>query len=65
MTDKQECLLFVTGKLAEPALRQVVSELELAQGFATRVVVLGISVAALMHVRWLIKNWKFRPKSPE
>jgi dihydropteroate synthase-like protein len=51
---KVERILFVTGRLAEPALRQVlatVSEAEQHRDF--EVEVLGISVAALMHVDWV------------
>jgi hypothetical protein len=44
--------LFVTGRLAEPALRGVVSEL----GLSHDIVVLNISVAALMTTRWIAKR---------
>lgn len=46
-------LLFVTGKLAEPALRRVVEPLAAAAGFTYEVAVLPITVAALIHIRWL------------
>lgn len=46
-------LLFVTGRLAEPALRGVVEALSREAGFDYEVAVLGISVAALMHVGWV------------
>jgi len=44
--------LFVTGRLAEPALRAVVSEL----GIDHRVEVMNIQVAALMTTRWIAKR---------
>lgn len=48
-----ERILFVTGRLAEPALRGCVERLAAQRGFEPVVAVLGISVAALMHVEWL------------
>jgi dihydropteroate synthase len=50
-----ETLLLLTGKLAEPALRQVVAPL-VEKGLAVRIEVLGISVAALMHVDWVARK---------
>jgi dihydropteroate synthase len=44
--------LFVTGRLAEPALRAVVSGLEIDHQIA----VMNISVAALMTTRWIAKR---------
>jgi dihydropteroate synthase-like protein len=44
--------LFVTGRLAEPALRGVVSDLEIDHQIA----VMNISVAALMTTRWIAKR---------
>lgn len=44
--------LFVTGRLAEPALRSVVSEL----GIDHQVVVMNIGVAALMTTRWIARR---------
>lgn len=49
-------ILFVTGRLAEPALRRVVSELAPAVGFEPEVAVLPISVAALMPTRWIARH---------
>jgi dihydropteroate synthase-like protein len=46
----RERILFVTGRLAEFALRRVVNELSHREEFEYDVAVLGISVAALMHV---------------
>jgi len=44
--------LFVTGRLAEPALRNVLSAL----GIAHQVSVMNISVAALMTTRWIARR---------
>lgn len=44
---------FVTGKLAEPALRQVVGDLARAGKVEPLIVVLNIQVAALMTADWL------------
>lgn len=49
----RERILFVTGRLAEPSLRQVVESLAPRVGFDYEISVLGISVAALMHVDWV------------
>ncbi|WP_075092628.1 DUF6513 domain-containing protein [Planctomyces sp. SH-PL14] len=43
-------LLFVTGRLAEDVVRRVVSDVSERAGFEGEVAVLGLSVAALMHV---------------
>ena len=48
-----EHLLFVTGRLAEPSLRQVLEPLSARAGFTYDVAVLGISVAALMRSDWV------------
>ena len=49
--------LFVTGRLAEPALRSVISALDLDH----QVAVMNISVAALMTTRWIAKRLKVPP----
>ncbi|MEJ7812365.1 MAG: DUF6513 domain-containing protein [Gemmatimonadaceae bacterium] len=46
-------MLFVTGKLAEPALRRALAEM--APPFAYDVAVLGITVAALMTTPWIAR----------
>ncbi|WP_217647059.1 DUF6513 domain-containing protein [Planctomicrobium piriforme] len=46
-------ILFVTGRLAEGLTRQVIAEVSAKSGFAWEVQVVGISVAALLHVDWL------------
>lgn len=48
-----ERLLFLTGRLAEPSLRQVLQSLAPRVGFEYDVAVLGISVAALLRVDWI------------
>jgi dihydropteroate synthase len=47
-------VLFVTGKLAEPALRRVLAELK--PPFAAEVAVLKITVAALMTTAWIARH---------
>ncbi|MDX1967558.1 MAG: DUF6513 domain-containing protein [Planctomycetaceae bacterium] len=52
-------LLFVTGRLAEPALRSVLPELAAAVGFGYQVAVLPITVAALISSEWLARKLEF------
>jgi dihydropteroate synthase len=47
-------VLFVTGRLAEPALRRVLEEM--TPPFACDVAVLGITVAALMTTAWIARH---------
>ena len=54
-------LLFVTGRLAEFALRQVLDELAPRAGFQAEVAVLPISVAALMTPRWVARHLEVPP----
>jgi hypothetical protein len=49
-------ILFVTGRLAEPALRRVLAELAPRAGFVAEVQALPISVAALMPPRWVARH---------
>jgi dihydropteroate synthase-like protein len=49
-------LLFVTGKLAEPALRRVLAELGPAAGFDWSVAVLPISAVALASTPWIARH---------
>lgn len=49
--------LFVTGRLAEPALRRVVSDL----GLEHQVAVMNIGVAALMTTRWIARRLEVPP----
>jgi dihydropteroate synthase-like protein len=48
--------LFVTGKLAEPALRQTLAQLAPQAGFDYDVAVLNITVAALMTPAWVARH---------
>lgn len=52
----REHIHFVTGRLAEYALRQRLAELAPAVGFDYSVGVLGITVAALMTTEWVAKR---------
>jgi len=54
-------ILFVTGRLAEPALRQVLDDLAPRAGFEAEVAVLPISVAALMTPRWVARHLEVPP----
>lgn len=52
----QKRILFVTGRLAEFALREVLAELAPRAGFIAEVAVLPISVAALMPPKWVARH---------
>lgn len=52
----REKILFVTGRLAEHALRKTLEPLSQSAKFDYQVAVLGISVAALMHTDWVAKH---------
>src|SRR5688572_15871171 len=52
--DPPNRVLFITGKLAEPALRRVLADNALP--FASDVAVLKITVAALMTTEWIAKH---------
>jgi dihydropteroate synthase-like protein len=49
-------ILFVTGKLAEPALRRVLAECAPTAGFDYTVAVLPITVAALATTSWVARH---------
>jgi dihydropteroate synthase len=51
-----ERICFVTGRLAESALRSIVAQLSSELSFAYEVVVLPITVAALMSPNWIAKQ---------
>jgi dihydropteroate synthase-like protein len=53
MAEAPTRVLFVTGRLAEPALRRVLSEM--TPSFAYEVAVLKITVAALMTTEWIAR----------
>lgn len=59
----RERIHFVTGKLAEPALREVVAELAPRAGFDYSIEALGITVAALMTTDWVAKRVAPPPES--
>ncbi len=52
----QPHLLFVTGKLAEAALRRTLAELAARAGFDYSVAVLPITVAALTTTPWVVRH---------
>jgi dihydropteroate synthase-like protein len=56
MTPEQPRFLFITGKLAEPALRRVLADLGPKAGFEPTVIVLPITVAALMTANWVARH---------
>ena len=56
MTADRPRFLFVTGKLAEPALRRVLADLAPRVGFEYEVAVLNITVAALMTTNWVARH---------
>jgi dihydropteroate synthase-like protein len=59
LADSPQSVLFVTGRLAEPALRRMLAEHELP--FRCEVAVLGITVAALMTVEWIGRRLEVPP----
>src|SRR5260370_455500 len=52
----QPRLLFVTGKLAEPALKRMLADLGPRVGFQYTVAVLPITVAALATTAWIARH---------
>jgi dihydropteroate synthase len=56
MTAETPRILFVTGRLAEHALRRLLDELAPRAGFRAEVAVMPISVAALMPPRWVARH---------
>ena len=55
-TNRLPRFLFITGRLAEFALRQVLDELAPRAGFVPEIAVLPISVAALMTSAWVARR---------
>lgn len=56
MPDPPPRILFVTGRLAEFALRQVLEDLAPRAGFTAEVAVMPITVAALMPTDWIARH---------
>ncbi len=54
--DPESTILFVTGRLAEARLREVVAEIAAKSGFRFEIAVPGIQVAALLHTNLLLKR---------
>jgi dihydropteroate synthase-like protein len=54
-------VLFVTGKLAEPALRRVLEDMQ--SPFESRVAVMKITVAALMTTPWIARFLEVPPET--
>jgi dihydropteroate synthase len=60
-SDRAPRILFVTGRLAEFALRQVLDDLAPRARFVPEVTVLPISVAALMPPKWVARHLEVPP----
>jgi dihydropteroate synthase len=58
---KNQRIAFVTGRLAEAALRPIVDRLSAELGFSHDIVVLPITVAALMSPGWIAKQLTLPP----
>lgn len=61
-SEKRQRILFVTGRLAEGMTRQVVAEVSRNLGFDADIQVVGITVAALLHVDWLRRKLQIEAK---
>lgn len=57
----REHIHFVTGRLAEHALKSIVAPLAAQAGFEYSVDVLPITVAALMTPQWIVRHWRVPP----
>src|SRR5262245_35196918 len=55
-------VLFVTGRLAEPALRRVLGDM--TAPFSCDVAVLGITVASLMTTEWIASHLELPGRTP-
>jgi dihydropteroate synthase len=56
--NQNESIHFVTGRLAEPAVREIVEQLAEQHRFAYTIDVLPITVAALMTPKWLSRHMR-------
>ncbi len=61
MSPERPRYLFVTGKLAEPALRRTLAELAPRAAFDAEIAVLNITVAALMTANWVARHLAVPP----
>jgi dihydropteroate synthase-like protein len=61
MSTHQSRLLFITGKLAEPALRRTLAQLAPTAGFEYDVAVLPITVVALATTPWIARHVARQP----
>ena len=61
MSDDTSRILFVTGRLAEFALRRVLDDLAPRANFSVEIAVLPISVAALMTTKWVARHLEVPP----
>ena len=59
----REHIQFVTGRLAEPSLREIVSKLSQSIGFQYTIDVLPITVAALMTTEWIARRIALVPEA--
>jgi dihydropteroate synthase-like protein len=59
----QENFHFVTGKLAEPAVRTCVAKIAKELGFSYSIGVMPITVAALMTPKWLLRHLEVPEKT--
>ncbi len=62
MGDDRPVILFVTGRLAEFALRQVIDEFAPRVGIEPKIAVLPITVAALMPPNWIARHLEVPPE---
>ena len=60
---QQDSIHFVTGRLAESALREIVEQLSIQHGFSYTIDVLPITVAALMTPKWLLRHIRVPAKT--
>ncbi|MBM4003413.1 MAG: dihydropteroate synthase [Planctomycetes bacterium] len=60
---EREHIEFVTGKLAEPALRAIIEPLSARLAWDYSITVLPISVAALMTPTWIARRWTPDPRA--
>ncbi|QDS93429.1 hypothetical protein FF011L_21990 [Roseimaritima multifibrata] len=62
---QQRHIHFITGKLAAPALKEVVVNLADEIGFAFTIDILPITVAALMTPKWIKRHWQIPSQATE